>query len=570
MTGTPENGHRGVGGPPHQGQQGRQSDEVDRFFARERALVASQGSGDLHWQSIVRAARARRQSRLRGYLAGAAAAAVVVASVATGTALTRSAHVAPTSSAAGTSTPTQSLSATQPPATLLSTSPSTPLPTTLPTSVPTPRRTPSAAPSSAAPSTTRALAPTSSRAPAAPTLPAPTLPAPTLPAPSLPAPSLPAPTLPAPTVPAPSLPAPTGQSVPADFTVTSVSNAGRGVLYALGSASCAAARCPILVRSSDDGATWQTVHVFPSAAAGAAAGDPTAGADAAQAPGALTQVRFASPQVGWVFGGGAQVTRDGGRSWRDYPHVGEVVLSLETDGSTVVLAGASGCGAGVCSGPLSVSAVGVSAGEATSETGRGPAGGRLSGARVALDDGRTGQAYVTPLWTAVPAGRAQGARLSRSGLAPVAAPAGCAPGASADLLTTAGSPGVLLGVCAAQGAAGSVTYDVSRSTDGGATWTDIGPTLSMVNGADRSFAAADSAHLVAVSGDGAGQGSMMVSRDGGSTWTSAVVRGGVPRSGWRWVGAAGGGTYYAVAVDAAEGFWRSTDYGAHWSRVTVR
>ena len=59
-------------------------DPVEDFFAREREAVVPTEGDDLHWQGIVRDARSRGPARTRGYLTGAAAAAVVVAAVAWG------------------------------------------------------------------------------------------------------------------------------------------------------------------------------------------------------------------------------------------------------------------------------------------------------------------------------------------------------------------------------------------------------------------------------------------------------------------------------------------------------
>ena len=59
-------------------------DPVEDFFAREREAVVPTEGDDRHWQGIVRDARSRGSARTRGYLTGAAAAAVVVAAVAWG------------------------------------------------------------------------------------------------------------------------------------------------------------------------------------------------------------------------------------------------------------------------------------------------------------------------------------------------------------------------------------------------------------------------------------------------------------------------------------------------------
>jgi hypothetical protein len=56
-------------------------DPVEEFFERERNAIVSQDGNDVHWQGIVRRARAHRRSRLFGYAAGVAAAGLVIGGV---------------------------------------------------------------------------------------------------------------------------------------------------------------------------------------------------------------------------------------------------------------------------------------------------------------------------------------------------------------------------------------------------------------------------------------------------------------------------------------------------------
>jgi hypothetical protein len=86
-----------------------------------------------------------------------------------------------------------------------------------------------------------------------------------------------------------------------------------------------------------------------------------------------------------------------------------------------------------------------------------------------------------------------------------------------------------------------------------------------------SAAAADRRHLLAVSGgDPALHGSMKVSADGGRTWRPPTVGPPVPERGWRWVGAPGGRTFYAVPVGGGPSYWQSDDDGEHWHEVRLR
>ena len=141
------------------------------------------------------------------------------------------------------------------------------------------------------------------------------------------------------------------RGVPASFRARSLTNVGGGHLYALGNAGCGKRTCPTLVGSRDGGASWTLVSTFPDATP-AREDDPTG---VVQARTALGEVRFATPQVGWVYGGGLKVTRDGGQTWRDVPHEGATTLDLETDGTSLVVTSANGCDAQSCSGPLIVS-----------------------------------------------------------------------------------------------------------------------------------------------------------------------------------------------------------------------
>jgi hypothetical protein len=62
-------------------------DPVEDFFNRERDQIVSQDGNDVHWQSIVRQARAQRRSRFLGYAVGVAAAGLVIGGVTYGAVL---------------------------------------------------------------------------------------------------------------------------------------------------------------------------------------------------------------------------------------------------------------------------------------------------------------------------------------------------------------------------------------------------------------------------------------------------------------------------------------------------
>ena len=461
-------------------------DPVEDFFAREREAVVPTEGDDLHWQGIVRDARSRGSARTRGYLTGAAAAAVVVAAVAWG---------ATTGGPGSRSGPTAPVARSTTAATATTVRPPAVAPV------------PSAAPPAATP------------------------------------------------------------GVPASFRVRSLTNVGGGHLFALGSAGCGTRSCPTLVGSRDGGASWTLVTRFPDAAP-AREDDP---AGVVQAPTALGEVRFATPQLGWVYGGGLKVTRDGGQTWREVPHEGATTLDLETDGTSLVVTSANGCDAQSCSGPMVVSRADLPSGRPV-VVGRTPTGGRVSGSAITFDGGVP---FVSPRWAVPPATGGGPLRVGLSALQPLAVPPGCeAPWAGIIVTGNASPVRGLTALCGARGGggAGQMHLAVSASTNGGRSWamrTDGG--LQLVNAGLTSAAAADPEHLLAVSGgDPALHGSMRVSADGGRTWRPPSAGPPVPERGWRWVGAPGGRTFYAVPVGAGPSYWQSDDDGEHWHEVRLR
>jgi len=62
-------------------------DPVEEFFERERNQIVSQHGNDVHWRGIVRRARADRRSRFFGYVAGVAAAGLVIGGITYGAVL---------------------------------------------------------------------------------------------------------------------------------------------------------------------------------------------------------------------------------------------------------------------------------------------------------------------------------------------------------------------------------------------------------------------------------------------------------------------------------------------------
>ena len=97
-----------------------------------------------------------------------------------------------------------------------------------------------------------------------------------------------------------------GTGVPAGFKANSVNwlSARRG--WVLGAAPCGKDTCSDVIGTTDSGTTWRLVGSVPAPLASLGKGTP-----------GVTEVRFATPTVGWVFGIGNELfrTSDGGRSW---------------------------------------------------------------------------------------------------------------------------------------------------------------------------------------------------------------------------------------------------------------
>lgn len=357
-------------------------------------------------------------------------------------------------------------------------------------------------------------------------------------------------------------PARAGAPVPASFAVHSLTTGASGRLFALGTVTCPAGQCPALAGSSDNGARWSLVHTFPAptAATGVAPGRP-AGA------GSLTQVRFASATVGWVFGGAALRTTDGGVTWHDYPHPGGAVIGLETDGADVVLTTAPRCADGTCHGPISVVRAPVTATSATDVVGTIDGGASVQDAPVGWQGGH---AFVSPVVVPL-AGQPAPAPVvvAANGLHRVT-PTSCGTGQPVRLVTAA-SGTTMFAVCLSGGAAGHLGYAVQASGDGGASWRPVaGQPLLLANAGITAFAAADARSLIAVSGGSPDlHGSMTLSSDGGATWRDPRSAPPLPDLGWVWVGAPGGATFYALSGDGTGTYWKSSDRGDTWVRVAV-
>ena len=352
--------------------------------------------------------------------------------------------------------------------------------------------------------------------------------------------------------------------VPKSFALLSVSNVGGGNLFVLGSISCDAGRCPVLIGSTDNGRSWHLVSSLTNNSS--SVHDLSTGMAANE----VTEVRFANTKVGWVYGPDLQYTTDGGRTFRPYGHLGQTVLDVETDGSQVIVTSTGPC-AKTATTPCTaghVARASISASGATTEVGTGAALSEFEFGEVEFD-GK--QPYVST-------GGAAPQRITAGGLVPLGKLGDTCGGVIGQrVIATADPQGGLLAFCPALGgaAAGSIGMSVLSSNDQGRSWVPVSSgALVMGINSPRSFAAANARDLLAVSGGGveaSGHGSMRVSHDGGKTWRAPASPPPPPAQGqgWAWAGAPGGKTFYAISDDAIPAFWKSDDSGETWTKVDL-
>jgi hypothetical protein len=351
-----------------------------------------------------------------------------------------------------------------------------------------------------------------------------------------------------PTTPAPRS-NPTGGPVPAGFVAWSVTFVYDRQAYVLGDAPCAHAPCTSLVRTLDGGRSWQGVPA-PRATllSETAAGDRTPTTT-------VREVRFATGQDGYAFGGGLWTTHDGARTWRRVTGVG-VVLDLATDRHTVYAVTAT-CSAGswschdlrLLSSPISADAF-------------GPVSIRVP----AADHGAAGTVSTAGGTTVAQLNGATYVRAGSGAWIHTTEPCQSLP----DRVEPAASGRTLTAFCA-EGAAGSTFLSVQQSTDLGRHWTPVrGQPVQLANeGRSSTSTTAASTRLLAVAwANPLYGGGLSISPDGGRTWTHAPL----PKTGagWRYVGARSATALVALPDPPAAVLWTSNAAERTWTPHSIR
>ena len=292
-------------------------------------------------------------------------------------------------------------------------------------------------------------------------------------------------------------PSPTSSDVvPADFQPLSVTFVSADMGWVLGSASCGANTCPIIVRTLDGGRTW--TRIAAPATSLDYAGDYQAGSG-------VSGLRFADPLDGWAYGPGLWATHNGGKTWKQLTIPGlpnGAVAALEASAGAVQVVAYDGnttfriASSPVVSDALRVSTLSVPVGAGpvpeVQLVLQGQAGWVLENDRVVT----AGARLVGGTWEAW-----QPPCLDALGPATLAAANARELNAVCEFGVWGPAPGDQQG------------QHLYRSSDGGQTFVETGPQLA-VSGP----IAAPSASTIVAGGDGS---QVVISVDGGLTWSAA-------------------------------------------------
>jgi hypothetical protein len=309
-----------------------------------------------------------------------------------------------------------------------------------------------------------------------------------------------------------------GHGAPGGFSVLSMSFISDLKGYALGTVKCASGRCVSVLRTGDGGATWAQLNA-PTQQAGSVNVCP------GRQP-CVSEIRFATPLIGYAFGPSLFMTTDGGTHWRQLR--GLSVTSLEAAGGatgTAIRVASPGQG---CSGePYKVQSATV--GTSTWHLLAAPPAVRIcpptlyrQGQRLAL------VAYGNPAGGVRATAAIEVSDNGGSTWKGVTDKCGGKDGYAAQV--TIAQPHVLVLLCRHQ-LANSGTPWVRISTNDGATFGPDRPVVAPHGLPAKSAfgyqVAAGSASRLTVVATGAHSSKVYVSQNGGQTWTTELsVQGG--------------------------------------------
>ncbi len=330
--------------------------------------------------------------------------------------------------------------------------------------------------------------------------------------------------------------------------------------WALAVQPCATGTCTRIARTTDAGRHWQVLS-----APAAAIGDGTAGCPAGDC---LSQVSFASPTIGYLYGPALLMTTDGGLTWRVQPGPATETLAID-DGQVYRVAYAHGG----CPGPCQPSLQEAPAGSASWRTliGRLAEPDRSDSAQIVVSGPDVLVAMYGGVTGPVPGEAviyrsADGGSTWRQMADPCGRLGSDGPDQQEDLTGLAAAPGgFFAGLCAAPDS----TSTVVASADAGLTWR---PTAAPPPGQWLGQIAAATPSTIAVAsgatgGNGAYTARLLVTTDGGRHWVTAAIdpqdlsAGSAPA--WLGFQTALAGQW----LGDPHGIWTTTDGGLHWTRT---
>ncbi|KWX01268.1 hypothetical protein TH66_01630 [Carbonactinospora thermoautotrophica] len=354
-----------------------------------------------------------------------------------------------------------------------------------------------------------------------------------------------------------------GGPVPAGFVPVSVTALDPDTFWVLGTALCGHQSCTSLVRTRDGGRSFAALPAPAAPLAeiayvpGPIPGRPDTrkgrmvniGGSGTTTDVSVADVRFADPVNGWVYGGALFATHDGGATWTELPMPGPVTRleagqgvawALTQTGPGVTLYQAGVTGDDWRPVPLPGGPLGSSADLAV-----------VRDTAVVVADTGDGQARA---FRVPPRG------------APAAAPVSCRAGAQ-RVLSAAGDR--LWLVCQDERGA-----QLARSTDGGRTFTPVPVPPGVLTPAPRTARLALPPVVGALSGQAAllgSAGQLTRTTDGGATWPLLALPGlvstGRDPAQWRYAGFTGPSVGFVVQSLPRQVLWRTTDGGRTWSKV---
>ncbi len=333
--------------------------------------------------------------------------------------------------------------------------------------------------------------------------------------------------------------------------------------WALAAVPCSGGLCPRVAATGDGGRTWTALPVPPGVIQ-----DGTA--DCARVA-CVSQIRFGTAQVGYLFGPALFQTGDGGRAWRRVP--GPPVEALEPSAGTVigVVYDHTGC-PGPCTRTVQETTAGLDTWHMLLRVTPAMAGSEAVTAQVI----RQGPAVIyIPVYGNRAAGAGTQTVIFRStdgggSWQRLAGPCGGTGQAEHDTAGLAAAPGgFLAALCLPR--AGTGPAFVLTSGDYGSSWSPPRPVPGGTPDNLSLIAAAGPARLVVATGGVAGGGPfayrLVVSADGGLRWSTAIT--GTTQLDPQAPGAASLGFEASPAgwwISDARDIWTTRDGGLHWLR----